>query len=77
VIKVEKEEVVTYTIQLSEDRAEHLKQWLTWAFEAWTQIQKTPQLNDEIFYDVDEAKKPLHYNKLNYDTLIMINNRLK
>lgn len=75
-IEVKKEEVVTFTIKLSGERAEQVRQWLTWSLAVWGQIQQHPMLEDEIFHNIKAVTGLVGTDKLNYDTAILIRNKL-
>jgi hypothetical protein len=78
-IEVEKEEIVTFTIKLSKERAKHIEQWLHWAYAVWSQMEQYPVLANEVFDDMASerrAKVPNH-KLLNYDTLLLVRDGLR
>jgi hypothetical protein len=74
-IEVSKEELITYTIKLDPAYKENLVMWMTWAFSVWSEIQKHPALQDEIFHDT--AATIPHTSSLNYGKLLLIMQQLK
>lgn len=75
-IDVKREEVVTYTIQLSKDRASQLEDWLNWALFIWSSIQMDKNKEKEIF-PADKPGWVPETNRLNHDTALLLRNKLK
>jgi hypothetical protein len=77
-VKVEKEEIVTFTVKLSKDRARHIEEWLTWAYYVWVQLDQDPQKYNEVLENMTPTalERIPGLKRLNYDTLIMVRNGL-
>lgn len=78
-VEIKKEEVVTFTVKLSKERAKHIEEWLTWAYYMWAQFGKDPQKYSEFLSGMDPVVLEWmpELKGLNYNTLMMLRSGLR